>query len=142
MVVAFFGHREVGDEQSVREWLRNVIVQLIAEGANEFFFGGKGRFDSAAAEEVSKLKAQYPYLRRTLVQAYINQERNPLLHDECVYPPLERVPKRYAMLQRNRWMVRRAEVVVTYAQHSYGNTMAILQYARRQGKRTINYPES
>jgi hypothetical protein len=74
------------------------------------------------------------------VQAYINQEKNPLLHEDSMYPPLENVPKRFAMPRRNRWMAENADVMVTYAVHNFGNAMAIMQYAQRLGKRVINYP--
>ena len=140
MIVAFCGHREIADEQMVREWLQTVIAQLIAEGASEFWFGGKGKFDAVAADETGKFKAQYPHIRRTLVQAYINQEKNPLLHEDSMYPPLESVPKRFAMPRRNRWMAENADAMVTYAVHNFGNAMAIMQYAQRLGKRVINYP--
>ena len=139
MIVAFCGHREVQDVDAVCTWLHDVIEQLILEGADMFYFGGKGNFDALAAGEVMKFKAAYPALRSTLVQAYMDQEKLPWLHDDSVYPPLETVPRRFAMHHRDRWMVQQADTVVTYAVYSWGNAMRVMEYAQRQGKRVLNY---
>lgn len=140
MIVAFCGHRQVPDTEKVSAWLQDVIAQLIQEGADDFYFGGKGAFDALAAREVSKFKDRFPFLRRTLVQAYIDQEKDPWLHDDSVYPPLESVPRRFAMPRRDRWMVKQADVLVSYAQYSWGNATAVMEYALRQGMRVLNYP--
>ena len=46
----FCGHREIANGGRVREWLNNVCIQLIDDGASEFFLGGYGAFDRLCAD--------------------------------------------------------------------------------------------
>ena len=50
MIVTFCGHREIANVGRVREWLNNVCIQLIDDGASEFFLGGYGAFDRLCAD--------------------------------------------------------------------------------------------
>ena len=142
MIVAFCGHRTLHDARAVRAWLENLLPKLIAEGADTFYVGGKGAFDSVAAAVAMQCKAQHPHIRVTLVQAYINQARIPELHDDTLYPPLESVPPRFAITRRNEYMLRAADVVVAYVIHNASNSIKNRDFARRLGKRVICYPEA
>ena len=62
-------------------------------------------------------------------------------YDETVYPPLESVPRRYAILRRNEWMVRRSDVIVAYVLHSWGGAAKTLDYARKKKKIILQYEE-
>ena len=57
-----------------------------------------------------------------------------------VYPPLERVPRRFAIARRNRWMVDQADVVVACVQRSWGGAAEMLRYAQRRGKAVLSFP--
>ncbi len=141
MIVAFCGHRSVHDSGEVLDWLDRVVAKLMREGAREFWFGDKGDFDSLANISVTALKFEkYPRVRRTLVKAYLNQPYDPVNFDDTMYPPLENVPYRFALLRRNQYMVVNADVMVTYAIYNHGNAMDIKELAERKGKRVINYP--
>ena len=142
MIVAFCGHRTLHDARAVRAWLEELLPQLIAEGADTFYVGGKGAFDSVAAAVAMQCKAQHPHIRVTLVQAYINQMRSPELHDDTLYPPLESVPPRFAIVRRNEYMLRAADVVVAYVIHNASNSIKNRDFARRLGKRVICYPQT
>lgn len=141
MIVAFCGHRELFDPPAVKAWLSQVVAAMIEEGAEEFWFGDKGAFDQAALRAVSEKKNALPHLRRTLVKAYLNQAYDPEKFDETMYPPLENAPYRLAMVRRNEYMAMKCDVLVTYAIHNQGNAMRIREFARRKGKRVINYPD-
>lgn len=141
MIVAFCGHRTLHDEKAVQAWLEKLLPQLIREGADTFYVGGKGAFDRKAAAVAMQCKAQHPHIRVTLVQAYIDQMRSPELHDDTLYPPLESVPPRFAITRRNEYMLRAADVVVAYVMHSASNSVRNRDFALRLGKRVICYPE-
>jgi len=141
MIVAFCGHRKVDEPAEVARWLDKVVGALVREGAVEFWSGGKGEFSYFGVEAVTALQVKHPHLRRVLVQAYIDQEGDPLMYDEKMYPPLEGVPLRFAMQRRDRYMALNADVVVTYAKYSWGNATAVKELAQRKGKRVINYPD-
>ena len=60
-------------------------------------------------------------------------------YDETVYPPLESVPKRYAISRRNEWMVRESDIVVAYVIRGFGGAAKTLEFAQRKKKRIIAY---
>ena len=65
-----------------------------------------------------------------------------LNYDETVYPPLESVPKRYAISRRNEWMVCESDGVVAYVMRGFGGAAKTLDYARRKKKAIICYEHS
>lgn len=65
---------------------------------------------------------------------YLNSSMMTVGYDETVYPPLESVPKRFAISRRNEWMVRESDIVVAYVTHSWGGAAKTLEYARRKKK--------
>jgi len=62
-------------------------------------------------------------------------------YDETIYPPLESIPRKFAILRRNEWMVQESDIVVAYVNHGWGGAAKTLQYARRKKKRIILYGE-
>ena len=122
---------------------------LVQEGATLFTVGGYGDFDWMAASVLHDLKGRYPHIQSVLVLAYLNQEqawdterqeawkKDLELFDGTVYPPLENVPKRLAIVRRNAWMVDNADVVVAYVCHSWGGAVKTLEYAQQKKKRVI-----
>lgn len=137
MKVTCCGHREVICSDKLTRQLRFVLCDLISEGADTFLLGGYGVFDSMAAMAIRDLKSIYPRIRSTLVLAYLDRDHNAELYDDTIYPPLEGVPLRYAISQRNRWMVDGSDVVVSYVAHSYGGAATTLRYAEQKCKRII-----
>ena len=63
------------------------------------------------------------------------------LFDSIVYPPLEAVPLKFAIIKRNEWMIREADLVITYISHSFGGAYKSMRYAQRKKKRVINLAE-
>ena len=139
MVVTFCGHRDISQRDEVREWLADCVEKLIRDGATEFYLGGYGGFDNMAASVVWKLKEKYPFIRSVLVIPYLDREMDTSRYDFTTYPPLEKVPRRFAISRRNQWMVQAADVVVAYVLHSWGGAATTLEYARRKKKRIILY---
>ncbi len=139
MQVTFCGHSEVFERDDVASWLHGICEQLISEGAQTFYLGGYGAFDHLAAETLRKLKPAYPQIKLILVLPYLNSSMPTAGYDESVYPPLESVPRRYAILRRNEWSVQQADVVVAYVTHNWGGAAKTLQYAQRKHKRVIQY---
>ncbi|MGO5116571.1 hypothetical protein ACTQ33_16520 [Candidatus Avoscillospira sp. LCP25S3_F1] len=111
MNVTFCGHSQITKEDKIASWLRSVTQSLIEQGATTFFLGGYGEFDSLAASILREQKKKYPQIELVLVLAYLNTGRNTSGYDSTVYPPLETVPRRFAISHRNRWMVEASDVV-------------------------------
>ena len=112
MTVTFCGHAQISQSEKIEKWLYDVTQKLIEQGATTFYLGGYGAFDSLAASVLREQKKQYPQIELVLVLAYLNTGRNTSGYDSTVYPPLETVPRRFAISHRNRWMVESADVVV------------------------------
>ena len=138
MLVTFCGHSTVSNSAAVAAALKTVIEELIAEGATEFYLGGYGEFDSLAARAVRDAKETHPDIRATLVIPYMDRDFNTALYDGSVYPPLESVPRRFAISKRNEWMIEQADVVVSGVTHDWGGAATTLKYANRKKKRIIS----
>ncbi len=139
MIVTFCGHNDVVNPDDVRRWLEHTIGSLIQRGATTFYLGGYGGFDRMAAFALQKVSADNPSIELILVLPYLNWDVEDDLYDGTIYPPLENVPKRLAIIKRNEWMVDRANVIVAYVLHEWGGANAMLQYAIRKGKEVIRY---
>ena len=126
MNVTFCGHSQIWKREEVKKWIFNVTKKLIQQGATTFYLGGYGAFDSLVASVLRELKKDYPQIELILVLAYLNTERNTSGYDSTVYPPLEAVPRRFAITHRNRWMVDVADVVVAYVLHDWGGAATTL----------------
>ena len=142
MRITFCGHKEVWDREPVERWLKQVCGELISQGANEFFLGGYGHFDYMCASVLRELKESHPQIRLILVLPYLNSTMITDGYDETVYPPLETVPPRFAIVRRNEWMVRESDVVVAYVIRGFGGAAKTLEYARKKKKTIICYGES
>lgn len=139
MNVTFCGHAQITEREALQNWLQTVTQSLIEQGATTFYLGGYGAFDSLAAAVLREQKKRYPQIELVLVLAYLNTRRDTSGYDRTVYPPLETVPRRFAISRRNRWMVESVDVVVSYVLHDWGGAATTLQYAKRKKKRIISY---
>ena len=140
-MVTFCGHREVQEPEKVQKWLYETVSGLILEGADVFYLGGYGGFDRMALTVVNKAKEAHPGVRAILVLPYLDRSLDLDAYDGSVYPPLEKVPRRYAISRRNRWMVDQADVVVAYVIHEWGGAATTLRYAEAKKKTIIRFPE-
>ena len=62
-------------------------------------------------------------------------------YDLIIYPELEKIPQKYAILRRNQWMVSHADFVVGYVKTHYGGAYKALLYAKKHHKPIINLYE-
>ncbi|MBQ9964389.1 MAG: hypothetical protein IJP14_04635 [Clostridia bacterium] len=132
----FFGHRDLHTD--ISGLLRQVLLNLIENnGVEVFYVGNQGNFDYITQKMLSELADQYP-IRYYIVLAYMptTQIKNALLPDG-----IENVPKRFAIDWRNRWMLKRCEIVVTYVRHVGGGAAKFKQIAEKQHKTVINLAE-
>ena len=139
MTVTFCGHAQISQSEKIEKWLYDVTQKLIEQGATTFYLGGYGAFDSLAASVLREQKKQYPQIELVLVLAYLNTGRNTSGYDSTVYPPLETVPRCFAISHRNRWMVESADVVVAYVLHDWGGAATTLRCVRQKKKQIISY---
>ena len=143
MTVTFCGHRDTIDtDGNIRAWLTDTVECLIQRGADLFYLGGYGNFDCMAASVVGDLKTEYPKIQSVLVLPYLDRKLDDTGYDGTTYPPLENVPRRFAISKRNEWMIRESSVLVAYVLYEWGGAAKTLEYARRKKKEIILYPGS
>ena len=138
--VTFCGHGDLYgvDNEIFRNSLYEEIEKQIKLGATEFLLGGYGQFDSLCARTVKKLKEKYAHIKSVLVIPYLDRKYDYLdLYDCTEYPPIEKTPKRCAILKRNEYMVEKSEVIIAFVEHSWGGAAKTLEYAKRKKKTII-----
>ena len=91
---------------------------------------------------VWELKKKYPAIRSTLVLPYLDRAVDASKYDGTLYPPLEKVPRRFAISKRNEYMVNETNVVVIYVTYSWGGAATTLAYAKRKKKEIIAYEKA
>lgn len=140
--ITFCGHRDVIEYNAVYKELLSTLEQFfIFSEYNgtllEFYCGGYGTFDSMSSKAISELKEKYPKsnIKKLLITPYITKSHQEKIdsmrknYDEVVFPPLETVPLRFAIPERNKWMVRECDYVIAYVTHGWGGAAQTLHYA-------------
>ena len=106
-------------------------------GIRQYYVGSYGSFDRMAASALKAVKKRYQDISLYLLLPYHPAERpveTPEGFDGTFYPPLEKVPRRYAIVKANRYMIETCDRVLCYVNH-IGNTRTLLEYARRRAKK-------
>lgn len=134
----FVGHREASNE--ILPMLTSIIEQHILEyGVTEFIVGSYGGFDCLATAAVIAAKQKYPSITLSLLLPYHPYEHPvqiPKGVDDTYYPPgMESVPKRYAIIRANRYMIAHVDYLIAYVWYSASNASKLVRYAQsRQAK--------
>lgn len=141
MNVTFCGHSQLEEPEKIKVWLKKIIEDLIKQGAKTFYLGGYGQFDVMVASVLYKMKKQHCNIEIILVLAYPDKKYDASIYDSSIYPPLENIPQRYAILKRNEYMIDISDIVISYVKYNYGGAYTTLKYARRKNKQIILYYE-
>lgn len=137
MTCCFFGHRDTPSYIANR--LRNLLPQLVKEKqVTRFLVGNEGGFDRMVATALSELQKEYPNIQCYIVLAYLPQAKSTPPPLETIYPEgLERVPKRFAIDRRNKWMLKQSDITVGYIRFSTGGAARYFEIAKKNGKEMI-----
>lgn len=145
--VTFAGHREVYQSE-VRTRLAEELEKVAAEHDSILFYvGGMGDFDGMCAAEVRALKHRHPKqeIKLMLVEPYMKQSINEegeylhMMYDEILIPmELAGIHYKKAITERNRWMVREADLLVSYVYRDFGGAVNTVKYARKMKKEVLN----
>ena len=147
MTIAFAGHSFISSSDIVKKAVKEEIIKNIINSESvTFYLGGYGDFDKICAcvckelkKENSKILVAYvaPYISLS-EQAKIKEMLDCGLCDTCIYPPIEKVPPKYAILKRNEWMMTNSDLVIACVNCKYGGAYKSLQMAKRKKKKIIN----
>ena len=123
----FFGHRQC--PTGLRPQLQSVLIDLIVtQRVHTFYVGNQGSFECMVASVLDKLCQEYPVA-----------ETDTAGNSRSIVPEgIEKIAKPLSIDWRNRWMLDRADYVVTYVTHPWGEAAKFAQLAQLMGKRVVN----
>lgn len=146
----FTGHRDVSNEMKIylNSRLDEEIDKLILGGITNFCAGGALGFDTLAAKAVLRKKEKNPDIRLILVlpckeQSSAWSQENKDTYDEILARADEIVYvsehyTRFCMQQRNRELVDRSSVLISFLMRRMGGTAYTVNYAEKMGLKIIN----
>lgn len=140
MIVTFVGHSHYL-EDSID--LQEVLLREIKGKEVEFYVGGYGKFDDFALKTVLNYKKTYSnakvyFITPYLYKGYSKTEYFKNTVDGIIFPEIEKVPPKYAIIKRNEWMIDKADLVIAFVKFSWGGARRTLDYAKKKKKKIIN----
>lgn len=136
MTCTFFGHRDT--PSTVKPLLRQVIIEWVEQhGVTRFYVGNQGNFDAMAHSLLAELAQTYQ-IHYNVILAYLPKKKDPSVDGSHTMLPdgFEAVPPRFAIDHRNRWMLDRSDIVVTYVRYP-GGAAKFKALAERKGKTVV-----
>ena len=130
--VTFFGHRDTPKE--IEPALRLTLIDLIEnKNAIVFYVGNHGNFDAIVRRQLEDLSKTYP-IKYYVVLAYMPGKNNPPDEHSILPEGIETVPRRFAINYRNKWMLNKSNIIVTYVTRPIGGAWEFKQIAEKQRK--------
>ena len=147
MIITFCGHSNCLFSDEEKDELKQLFIKEIRKNPTcKFYLGGYGDFDSLCLRTLRELKIVFPNIELLFITPYLDSNYSKLEfakyhYDNVIFPPLESVPRKFAILKRNEWMVDSADLVIAYVKYSWGGAAKTLKYAKRNKVSTINIAE-
>ena len=144
MIITFCGHSNCLFSDEEKEKLKQILIKEITKNPTcKFYLGGYGDFDSLCLQTLRELKKEFQDVELIFITPYIDKNYSKLEfakyhYDNVIFPPLESVPRKFAILKRNEWMVDSANLVIAYVKYSWGGAAKTLEYAKRKKVPIIN----
>ncbi len=148
MIVTFCGHSKYIETREDAQKIISILTEIIGDDHAELYLGGYGSFDAFARRCGKKYQETHPNTKLVFITPYItvDYQKNHLeyeknLYDDIIYPELEKVPLKFAISYRNRWMVEKADCVIAYITHDFGGAYQTYKYAKKKKKQIFNISE-
>ena len=123
-ICSMFGHRDCFCMSEIIKSLKRAVVYAIEKlKIEKFYLGGMGNFDAICLDT----------LNDNFDKEYINNN-----YDGTIYPNLELVPHRLAILKRNEWIIEQSDFVIFYINHNWGGANTARKYCEKKHKKYIN----
>ena len=144
MIITFCGHSNCLFSDEEKEKLKQLLIKEIRKNPTcKFYLGGYGDFDSLCLRTLRELKTVFPDIELLFITPYLDKNYSKLelakyYYDDVIFPPIENVPRKFAILKRNEWMVDSADLVIAYVKYSWGGAAKTLEYAKRKKVPIVN----
>ncbi len=148
MIITFCGHSQIVYGDAEYSVLFKLLENEIIKDKNcVFYLGAYGNFDGLCYRVLKVLKQKYATIKIVFITPYIYEGYGKLqdvkyFYDDVIFPSLEKVPKRFAILKRNEWMVDNSDYIVSFIKYSWGGAAKMLDYAKKKRKTYVNIAEN
>ena len=133
--VTFFGHRDTPKE--IEPALRLTLIDLIEnKNATVFYVGNHGNFDAMVRRQLEDLSKTYP-IKYYVVLAYMPGKNDESDEHSILPEGIETVPRRFAINYRNKWMLTKSDIIVTYVTRPIGGAWEYKQMAEKMKRNII-----
>ena len=138
----FIGHRDAPED--LRPLLSEAVERHITQcGVTEFIVGHYGRFDAMASSAVRAAKQQYPEISLVLLLPYYPFPYETDGFDATFYPPdMESVPKPFAIVRANEYVIRTADYLICYDRGQIGKTRDFVELAHQRERKGLIHIEN
>jgi len=155
--VCFTGHRPgrlpsgAGEQIRMTARLADEIEAAVGRGKVSFISGCMSGFDTLAAEQVLRLKGQYPHIQCVLIAPFSagffrgqnwsaewESRLRAVIRQADVAVSLSERAYKGVYFERDRVMVGLSSEVIAYYDGGAGGTRYTLEFARRQGMAVVN----
>lgn len=141
MIITFCGHSDFCTTRKHQQKMLSFFESFIGDECTKLYLSGYGNFDQFAYSCGKEYQSTHPNVELVFVTPYLNEkyQKNKLAHvtsgyDAVIYPELECVPPRIAIVRRNQWMVEHADFLVAYITRRFGGAYTTYQYAMKKKK--------
>ena len=106
MIITFFGHSNCFNDD-IKIQLKNILLdEIIKNPTCKFYLGGYGDFDGLCLRTLKDLKNDFPDIELIFITPYLDKNYSKLEfaknhYDDVIFPPIESVPRKFAILKRN-----------------------------------------
>ena len=145
MIITFCGHSDYCGSKEDEEKILFLLSKKVGDRPADLYLGGYGSFDAFALSCGKQYQKTHPHVKLLLITPYMTESyrKNRLpydkkIYDEVVFPELDHVPPKFAILHRNKWMVEKADYIIAYVKYSWGGAYQTYQHAIRKHKETFN----
>lgn len=137
MICTLFGHRDA--PETIKSNLKTILIDLIEnKNVNIFYVGNNGSFDRITRALLKELKKTYK-INYYVVLAYIPQKRDDEDYTDSIYfDELNSRPYKTRIVERNKLMIDKADIVVTYVKHITVGAAEFKALAVKKGKIVID----
>lgn len=148
MIITFIGHSCLYKHDFLIPKISSTIIENLSyNDPIVFYCGGYGDFDNICnytchlIKNTKKISCEIVFITPYITMA--QQEKikhliNSQIYDSVIYPPLEHIPAKFAIIKRNEWMIEQADLVIAYVKNNFGGAYTALKYAEKKKKRIIN----
>ena len=143
MNVSFCGHSYILDKEDIENKLQNALNMMDYPIIN-FYMGGYGDFDAIALKCFRGFKENKKNTSIYFISPYLDEKYlkgKSLLIDLCdgvIYPDIEKVPYKFSILARNKWLVEHSDIIICCVYKTFGGAAKMLEYAKTKNKIIIN----